>query len=177
MSMTRHQENGMVKMAFGFWRLAFGQRLFERPKANRQSPKAIFPVRLCYTGPRRGYITLVSVLVVGAVGAAICVSILLLGLAASRNGFVSEQSKQARVLADACGEEALQQLRDSTAFAGSGSLSFGQGSCRYAVTNLGGENRLVMASSTVGVVVRKERAMINKINPLIQVVSWQDIAD
>ncbi len=170
MNMMHHQGNGVVKMAIG-------QRSFERRGAKSQKPKAIFPVRLCYTGPRRGYITLVSVLVVGAVGAAICVSILLLGLAASRNGFVSEQSKQARVLADACGEEALQQLRDSTAFAGSGSLSFGQGSCRYAVTNLGGENRLVMASSTVGVVVRKERAMINKINPLIQVVSWQDIAD
>jgi hypothetical protein len=135
------------------------------------------PSHLCYTGSRRGYITLISVLVVGAVGAAICVSVVLLGLAASRTGFANEQSKQARALVGACSEEAMQQIRDSVSFVGSGTLTTGQGRCGYAVANAGGENRVITASSTVGTVVRKERVIINKINPLIQVVSWQDIAD
>ena len=125
----------------------------------------------------RGYITLLSVLVVGAAGLAITTSLLLFGLGSSRTSFAVEQSAQARALVDACVEEALQQVRDSTPFTGTGTLSLGQGSCDYEVTSGGGQNRPIHASSTVGTIIRKVEVTIDAINPSINTTSWQDVTD
>ena len=59
-----------------------------------------------------------SVLIVGALGAAIALSLILLGLGASRNSFALEQSNYAQALANSCAEEALQHIRDATPFTG-----------------------------------------------------------
>ncbi len=118
-----------------------------------------------------------SVLVVGAIGVAITVSLLLLGLGSSRTSFVITQSYQAKALANACVEEALQHIRDSTPFTGNGSLTLGQGTCSYAVTNQGGQNRTVTTSGTVGSVVRKVRIVVSGINPSIVIASWQEVSD
>ena len=124
-----------------------------------------------------GYVALITVLVIGAVGTAIAVSVILLGLGSSRTSFALEQSNQAKALANACAEEALQQIRDSTPFTGTGSLTLGQGTCGYTVVNDGGENRTVTASGTVGTVVRKIKIIVNTINPAINLTSWQEVAD
>lgn len=125
----------------------------------------------------RGYITLISVLVVGAVGVAIATSLLMLGSASSRTSFALVQSSQARALASACAEEALQQIRASTPYTGTGGLSLGSGSCSYTVTSQGGENRTVTASGTIGTITRKVRVIVNDIYPLLTVESWQELAD
>lgn len=125
----------------------------------------------------KGFITLISVLIVGAIGTAIAVSLILLGLSSSRTSFAIEQSNQAKALANSCAEEALQQIRDSTPYTGSGNLSFGQGTCSYTVTSQGGQNRTITASGTVGTIVRKVQVVINTITPLIGVVSWQELPD
>ena len=130
-----------------------------------------------YNQKQNGFITLTSVLVVGAVGVAIATSLILLGLGSSRTSFAVEQSNQAKGLANACAEEALQQIRDSTPFTGSGNLTLGQGICTYTVTNQGGQNRTITSSGTVGSIIRKVKIIIDKISPTIQVVSWQEAAD
>ena len=124
----------------------------------------------------RGYITLISVLVVGAVGTAIALSLLLLGNGTSRTSFALQQSAQARGLANACAEEALEQIRDSTPFTGSGNLTLDQGTCTYTVTNTAppGQERQVIASGTVGTIVRKITITITTINPFIIVSQWQE---
>ena len=98
----------------------------------------------------KGVLTLMSVLIVGAIGLSVGVSLLLLGLANSRTNLALQQSNQAKVLADACTEEALQQIRDLGSYVGSGVLTLGQGTCLYAVTNTGGTTRKITASGTVG---------------------------
>jgi hypothetical protein len=133
--------------------------------------------RLCYNVRHRGYVTLISVMVTGAVGAAIGISLILLGLGASRTGFADEQSGQANALANACAEEGIQQVRDSASFAGTGSLTLGTGTCGYTVVNQGGENRMITATGTVGTMVRKVQASINRMRPTIQIASWQEVAD
>ena len=126
---------------------------------------------------KKGYVALITVLISGAIGVAIATSLLLLGLGSSRTSFALEQSNQAKALANACAEEALQQIRDSTPFTGTGSLTLGQGTCGYTVVNDGGENRTVTASGTVGTVVRKIKIIVNTINPAINLTSWQEAAD
>jgi len=131
----------------------------------------------CYTGCRRGYITLISVLVVGAVGGAIGISLILLGLGASRSSFAFEQSAQAKALAEACAEEAMQQIHDQSTFTGNGTLTLGQGTCTYAVTSQGGQSRTIVSTGIVGSIVRRERVIVDQITPVIRAASWQDVAD
>lgn len=131
--------------------------------------------KICHTARKsKGYITLVSVLVVGAVGISVAVSILLLGLSVSRTSFVEGQSRQARLLADSCAEEALEQIRDATSFSGSGTLSLGSGLCSYTVVSGGGSNRTITVSGTVGSIVRHASISVDAINPLIHIASWQE---
>ncbi|MBI5356237.1 hypothetical protein HZB78_01330 [Candidatus Collierbacteria bacterium] len=126
---------------------------------------------------QKGYIALITVLVTGAVGAAIAVSLLLLGLGFGRTSFSLEQSNQAKALANACGEEALRQIRDSTPFTGTGNLTIGQGTCSYTVTSGGGQNRTITSTGTIGTIVRKIKITIDKISPSINITSWQEVAD
>lgn len=125
----------------------------------------------------RGYITLVSVLIIGAIGLAISLSLILLGLGSSRSSFASQQSNQAWALANACAEEGLQQITDSTPFVGTNTLTLGQGSCTYTVTSQGGSNRTIEASGSVGTIMRKVKVIINAINPQIIVSSWLEVDD
>lgn len=125
---------------------------------------------------KAGYITLISTLIVGAIGAATAVSLLLLGLGSSRTSFAIEQSAKARGLVSACAEEALRQIKASSNFAGSGSLSLGSGTCSYTVQKGSGQNRIITASGVAGTIMRKIRIVIDRVKP-IRVVSWQEVAD
>lgn len=129
----------------------------------------------CYN--KTGYITLISVLIVGVIGVAIATSLILLGLGMSRTSFALEQSNQAKALANTCIEEALQQIRDSTPFTGTDNLTLGQGTCAYTVTNNGGQNRTITSSGTVGTIIRKVEVIIDTINPQINITSWQEVAN
>lgn len=122
----------------------------------------------------RGYIGLISVLFVGVIGTVVAMSILLLGIADSRTSFALVQSYQARSLADACAEEALQQIADSTSFSGIGTLTIGQGSCDYSVTKGTGQNRMIVTEGRVGTMVRRLSIDVTTINPQIVIGSWQE---
>lgn len=126
---------------------------------------------------KKGFISLIIILIIGAMGIMTAVSVLLLGLGSSRTSFSIEQSKQSKGLANACAEEALERIRLFTPFTGSGSLSLGQGNCTYTVTSLGGPNRLIISTGTIGSNIRKVRIIIDRINPRIRITSWQEVSD
>ncbi len=131
----------------------------------------------CYNVKDGGYIALISVLVVGAIGVAVATTLILLGLSSSKTSFSYEQSAKAKSLASTCAEEALEQIRSLSSFSGSGGLSLGVGACSYNVTIGGGESRIIDASGTVGNVVRKVKVLVAIINPAIVISSWQEVAD
>ena len=131
------------------------------------------PILKCKNSP--GYVTLISVLIVGATGAAITVSIILLGLGVSRTSLAYQQLHQAKALAHGCAEEALEQIRSSTSFTGTGGLTLGQGTCAYTVSNTGGQTRSIVTSGTVGTIIRRNSLTITAINPRIIVSTWQEI--
>lgn len=137
-----------------------------------------------------GYLTLMGVLIVAAMGLTISVSLLLLGVGSSRTSFAIQQSYQATSLSNACAEEALQQIYDSmimpdpipdpvpvlVPYTGSGILNLGQGSCNYEVTNTGGNTRKIKTSGTVGTIIRKDQITISSVNPIV-ISEWQEVAD
>jgi hypothetical protein len=129
------------------------------------------------SGPRtKGFVTLISVLILGAVGVAVVVTLIQLGLGSSRTSFTTEQSLQARGLADACGEVALSTIRLTPAYSGTTPLSFGSGTCSFTVTNTGGTTRLVVASGAVGTIVRRVSINVATVAP-VTLTSWQEVAN
>lgn len=126
---------------------------------------------------QHGYITLLSVLVTGAVGMAVAASLLLSGLGNSRTGFAIQQSYQAKALASACAEEGLEKIRGDVSFTGTGTLSLGAGSCVYTVASQGGQNRTVQATGTAGTVVQKMKVLVSDIGTLVMLSSWQEAGD
>ncbi len=125
----------------------------------------------------KGVVTLLGVLALGAVAAAISVSIILQGLNSSRTSFTMEQSAQAKALANACVEEALEEIRESVPYSGTDTLTIDPGECTYIVTTQAGANRTITASGTVGSTIRKARVTIDKIQPQINLTSWKEVAE
>lgn len=122
----------------------------------------------------KGYIALLTVLIVGAASLAIALSVLLRGSESRKMAQAEQLSIQSRKLADACAEEALQQIHDSTSFTGTNNLTFSTGTCSYTVTNTGGSNRSITSSGNANGVVRKDAISATIGAVTISIVSWQE---
>jgi len=130
--------------------------------------------RHCDKINNKGYVLLMSVLILGAVGVAITVSLLLFGTGTLSSLNCWQQSIQARMVADGCAEEALQQIRDNSSYSGTFTIPIGSGSCTYTVNNLGGDNRSISAGGSVGIAVRRVSITIDQLNPQLNITSWQE---
>ena len=102
-----------------------------------------------------GYVILLSTLVVAAVSLTVVVALTLLSTDTHRTSLALLQSNQAKALANACAEQALEEIRQDDAYVGTDNLSLGQGTCTFVVTDLGGESRNIQASGTVSTVIRR----------------------
>ncbi len=125
----------------------------------------------------RGFATLLAVLIVGAVGTAIALSLLALGTNSARSMLVAQQSLQARALAKACGEEALEQIHISSTYSGFGNLQIPGGNCGYLVVDGGGQNRIITVSSSVALAIRKIVITLDMATPTLHVAAWQEVPD
>ena len=124
----------------------------------------------------QGYVALMAVMVLGAISIAIGLALLTIGTDSQREVLVRQHSTQARNLATACAEEALQQIHDTSTYAGTGSVSLASGSCNYTVADQGGDTWKINASSTLGNVTRAV-VVYGTINASsISITSWQDDA-
>lgn len=126
--------------------------------------------------PQSGYIALISILIIGAISTAVAVTLLVTGSDAQRSSLITQRAIQARSLASACAEEALQRIHDNTGYTGTGNLSLGAGSCSYTVTNTGGTARSVAASGTVNGVVRRVQVYVTINASSISITSWQEVS-
>lgn len=122
-----------------------------------------------------GYVALIAVLVAGAASLAIALTLLTNGADSQQATLVTQQSAQARGLANACAEEALQTMRETITFTGTNSLTMGQGSCTYTVTNTGGNNRTITTVGTVNNVVQKLEVHVTITTLSISIISWQEV--
>lgn len=122
-----------------------------------------------------GYVALLAVLITGAIATAIALLILVNGNDLQRGGQVEVWSAQARSLAVACEQEALQQMHDTTSYTGTAGLTLGAGTCSYTVTSTGASTRTVVASATVQSVVRKIQIYATIGSSSISITSWQEV--
>jgi len=122
----------------------------------------------------KGYVGLLTILLIGAVGTVIATSTILLGLAISRSSFAQVQSSQAKTLANACIEEALLQINGHVPFTGIGTLTMDSGWCDYSVTAGVGQNRTVSSRGFIGTIVRKVSVTVTRIRPTM-LATWSEI--
>jgi hypothetical protein len=122
-----------------------------------------------------GYIALLAVLIVGAAATAIALVLLASGADSQRSMLVEQRSKQARALAVACSQEALQQIHDNIAFSGVNTLTQGQGTCTYTVAIPTPTTRTATVSGTVGNVVKKIQVYATIGTSNISITSWQEV--
>jgi hypothetical protein len=146
-------------------------------------PSALLLVCVTKTNMRKkikksGFIALIFVLIVGAVGLAVAVSLLFLGVGSSRSSLALNESHQALALADGCAERALEVIRITPSTTGTFSITVDSvASCAYTIIDKGGNVRWVNATGTVNGTVRKVQVRIDQIRPKIRATSWEDVAD
>ena len=115
-------------------------------------------------------------LIIGAVGLSVVVSLILLGVGSSRTSFALEQGNEAKALANACAEEALQQIWNSDTFVGTGNLALGQGSCSFAVTS-DVVPKTIIATGIAGSATRRVSITIDSLRPYLHTAIWQEVAN
>jgi hypothetical protein len=126
---------------------------------------------------KNGYVALISVLSISAVGLAIASALLILGVDSTKTSINIYQGFESRELAHACSELALQQIRDNVSYLGTNTHNIGNGSCVYTVASLGGQSREIISSGAVSNTIRREKIIISAINPNIIISYWQEIAN
>lgn len=125
---------------------------------------------------KKGYITLLSVIVVAALASAVTFGFLSRGISASKNTSSFEAAIRARALADQCAEIALQKIRDEATFTTAGtSVSSVDGNCTYTIKNLGGNRRSIITTGHSGSGIKNVAVEVDGINPYIVILSWKEI--
>lgn len=123
-----------------------------------------------------GYVTLMSVVIFSAIGIAIVVSLILLGLSVARTSYLSQQAKGINQLAHGCADEGLMYIRENESFTGTNNSTISGQQCSYTVINLGGESREIRASASgPDNIERRVKVIISAINPGIVISSWQEV--
>lgn len=126
---------------------------------------------------KKGYVALFGVIIIGALALVIGLSFMAWALNSTKSSRDYNSSQQAKALANACAEQALLEISNSTSYTGSTTLTIGSGQCTYVVSNLGGSNRQINASGTINSVTRRAKILIDQVSPSINITSWEELAD
>lgn len=127
---------------------------------------------------KAGFVTLISVIIIGFVALSIAVGVLLIGIGADQATTSLERGALARSYAEACAETALYELKLNNTYAAGAVINFTYGSCTVtAITGTGDTNRVVQVTGSVSPVVKKIQVNIAQINPTMTLTSWQEVAD
>lgn len=126
---------------------------------------------------RKGFILLITILIIGAIASAILSSLLLLGISANQVSLSVQQSEKALATAQACAEYALLKLRQSPSYGGNEFLTIGDDQCEIlTVGGIGNNNRAVCTEGTSGEAIRRLEIAVSQVLPQTMLYSWQEVA-
>lgn len=126
---------------------------------------------------RKGYIALVSVILMAALGLGIMLSVVASGVDASKTDFSLQQSWTARSVASSCAEEALQRIVETGTTSSSGGLTVASGTCTYVIISTAGEDITVQSTGFLGSVTSKIKVVIATTTPVMSLSSWEEVVD
>jgi hypothetical protein len=125
----------------------------------------------------KGYIALISVILMSALGISIMLSVIASGVNAGRTDFSLQQSGGARSMASSCAEEALQRILETGTTTGVGNLTIASGTCSFLITSNNGQNITIQSTGLLGTVTSKIKVVIASTSPGITLSSWEEVAD
>lgn len=126
---------------------------------------------------QKGFIALVTVLIILGIVLMIGLSISFLGVGEAGMSLQKSQSSQSYYLANLCVEEVLMKLKDNLNSPTEGTLAVDDGSCNYRLIGSGNQDREVEATGTFYNHIRKMKIKVNKVNPEIIIDSWSEVAE
>lgn len=126
---------------------------------------------------RKGYIALISVILMAALGLGIMLSVVAMGIDASKTDFSLQQSGAARSIASSCAEEALQRIVETGTTTTGGNLAIASGTCSYTVTSTNGQNITIQSTGVLGTVTSKINVVIATTTPSVSLSSWEEVVD
>ena len=121
---------------------------------------------------KRGYVALMTVIILSVVATVVATSLVLLGLGYSRTALSESQSAMAKSAADACAEDALRQIRLVSSFGGNGGLTLTNATCTYVVSS--NATGSVIAIGYSGNITRRVTIDISARIPNIAFTKWQE---
>ena len=126
----------------------------------------------------QGIVIMLGILILGAVGIAISVASILSGINQSLTSGVEIESAQARALANACAEVALNKLRLQPSYAGNETIAIDNDVCQIRpVLNSGTSTPTIQTQATKRSSTKRVQIIISARNPRIQLGSWTEVAD
>ena len=117
---------------------------------------------------KKGFVTLMTVLLLSVLTTSVTVSLLLLQIQSSRQVLTSKQGSYARSYASNCAEQALQELATNPNYSGSQTLTYATGNCSWTVTQ--GTTKHISIFGTSGNVQKELHATVNDTG-----VTWSEI--
>ena len=125
---------------------------------------------------QKGYIALISVLIVMALVVLIASSANLASISESDMGLKEQQSWEAFYLGTACAEHALMSLKEDLNYSGSETLTFANGECTIEnIEGTGNQDRVVKVSGSAHGFTRRIKIEINTVIPETDIESWKEV--
>jgi hypothetical protein len=131
-------------------------------------------------GKQSGFIVLMSVILLCAIGVAIATSLVLLGLNNSLSNFGFNQSQRADFLASACVEQALDLLRLDAGYAGNETVAIGSDSCQILPVVQNDSVYTIQAQSSIEGTLRRVEIFAQRAEgppAFMQINAWQAKGD
>lgn len=124
---------------------------------------------------KRGFATLLAVLIVGAIGTVVVLALLQLGFGAAHNSLLTQRRYQAKMLADACVEKVLDDIITTPTYTGTQTITLGAGNCSVTVTGAT-VPKTIQSTGTVDNVVQRATVTVTQVAPTITITTWQYVA-
>lgn len=122
----------------------------------------------------RGFIALVTILIISAVALLVCLSISFFSLGEAQMSLQKNQSSQAHYLANLCAEEALMKLKEDINYQGNEVFIFEQGSCQ--ILSIEGSWTIKVLADCSNQ-IKKLKIVVSQVNPKTEISSWQEVPD
>ncbi len=117
-------------------------------------------------------------IILGVIGTSVSLSNLLLGIGSSRTSFNAQQAAEAKALASACAEQALDSLRQNTSYSGDETINLGNGSCDIqSIGGSGNSDRTIQVIGKINTIQRKIKIEITEVQPNMTISTWQEVTN
>lgn len=122
-----------------------------------------------------GQALITSVIVIGVIALLVASSLMILSLGSLRSTVSAQKSSEAIALNNACAEEGLYRLKQTSTYTGSGQVTLSANTCSFTVANDGAQ-KLITISSIIGKITKKTEVRLTVTQQgIITIVSWQDV--